>query len=381
MTEILMTSKTMVVARAFIIGICIMALSLMVLFEYPYVPEGSPGEFHRRLDRVQMSVNSWSRQVDESPPAPLDLPNIIFVKSHKVGSSSMSNLLRLIAVRNNGIPREYLYNVHANYFFARHEMLPLEPGMHIWTDHKPLSTLVKNSSPLVIRKSFKMTLVRKPLDRMLSAFYYYDISKNKTNRVGYRDNGDFTSETFHFNGSEIKTQMFEVGPTWNASVEETMEWYDFIGITGRYTETLTALKMILGLRLGDMLYFDQKVSGTGNRVERPPVEEEDPAVIAHMKSLIEPLDEDLYQAANRRLSAVIAQLQPQFISEHRCIVEHLGRARRICANEREVYPVPDGFGCFSQGVCRLSCLNGYANKNLLWAVDPPARIDLRSFQH
>ncbi|CAN0278036.1 unnamed protein product, partial [Discosporangium mesarthrocarpum] len=102
------------------------------------------------------------------------LPNIMFIKPHKVGSSSMSIVLRLIAARNNGVRREYMYTLSKpDYFYALEELQPLEKGLHLWGDHQTLSTLLQYGKPEIIEDSFKITLVRDPLDRCLSSFYYY----------------------------------------------------------------------------------------------------------------------------------------------------------------------------------------------------------------
>ncbi|CAM9844125.1 unnamed protein product, partial [Discosporangium mesarthrocarpum] len=108
-----------------------------------------------------------------------ELPNILFVKPHKTGSSSMATLIRLIAARNGGLPGEYMYPLNYTInFFGREELQPLEKGtLHIWTDHEYLRRLLQVAVPQVVERSFKLTLVRDPIDRCLSAFYYYTFTK------------------------------------------------------------------------------------------------------------------------------------------------------------------------------------------------------------
>ncbi|CAM9649059.1 unnamed protein product [Discosporangium mesarthrocarpum] len=302
----------------------------------------------------------------------------MFVKPHKVGSSSMANLVRLIVARNGGIRREFMYPQYTADFFARAETHSLEEGPHIWADHHNLSYLMEIGEPKIIQESFKVTLVRDPVDRCLSSFYYYDIERENLNRNQMSEK-ELTRRKMEFNqcskNEKIVAQMSEIAPKGDeSSVEETLAFYDLIGITGRYMESLAVMKMLLGLRYGDMLHFNDKF----HPEKRPPITEEPSRVIEHVKTLIPPADWDLFNAANQRLSETIRKLEPEFSLVHSTLVETMTNSRLECDKEHghvgKGYMLPYGFGCFSQGSCKLSCLNKYATDNGLW--DAPEPVDL-----
>ncbi|CAM9300295.1 unnamed protein product [Discosporangium mesarthrocarpum] len=328
-------------------------------------------------------IDRWWSEVEHSVPWEIGgLPNIMFVKSHKVGSSSMSNLIRLIAARNGGIPREYFYTVTTtDYFYAKKELHPLEEGIHIWTDHQTLSSLLESGESMMIKESFKLALVRDPVDRCLSSFYYYRISKDRGLKLKHLSDKDLTQMKLEFDycgkSAKLSAQMYEVGPKGIASsVEETLGFYDLVAVTGRYTESLAVMQMILGLRYGDMLYFNDKY----HPGKRPPVSEEPPEVIEHMKSLVAQADWDLFYSADLQLTETIEMLEPEFTVVHNRLTESLTNARLHCDEEHahlsRGYRLPEAMGCFSGGNCMLSCLNKFATDHDLW--DGPVRADLRA---
>ncbi|CAN0193868.1 unnamed protein product, partial [Discosporangium mesarthrocarpum] len=98
---------------------------------------------------------------------------IIYIKSHKVGSSSMYNFLRMVAARYGGFENEYLLFNKDDAFYGSWNRQPVRLGFHLWSEHLPLREIVALSAPQVLEESFKLTLVREPVARCLSAFYYY----------------------------------------------------------------------------------------------------------------------------------------------------------------------------------------------------------------
>ncbi|CAM9413779.1 unnamed protein product [Discosporangium mesarthrocarpum] len=352
--------------------------TLQFLPEQVQEPYPMGGNFPRLRD------TNAQGQVDypDHPPRQLDLPNILFVKPHKVGSTSMSMFVRLLAARNGGFEEEYKLGVDGMQIFTRKEMMPVKRGgLHIWTDHKTLQTIIPKSVTEVLRQSFKFTLVRDPVDRCLSAYYYYyatDFEVGKTK-------AEQTEHKLAFAACGTKEgnllQMQEVAPSVNATVEETLKYYDFIGITGRYIDSLAVVKMLLGLRYGDMLFYDSKRSGNGHLAPRPPVSEEPPEVLEHFKGMTDPMDMFLWRAAEAKLDAIIAWIGPQFHEVHENIEKHLTAAREHCEPEPrdETEKVPNGFACYQSGKCKVKCLNRYASQHGLWEEEP--RIVLPRFLH
>ncbi|CAM9535514.1 unnamed protein product [Discosporangium mesarthrocarpum] len=333
------------------------------------------GNYTTRKDQIE---HWWSEVENRSPAEHVEgLRNIIFVKPHKVGSSTMALYVRLIAARNGGIPYEYMYPQRKGYFFARTKVYPLE-GLHTWANHRPLTTLLTGSKHEVIEDSFKITLVRDPLDRCLSSFYWYKITKPEID-MGVISEEELTRQKLELDhcGKKVawQTQMSEIAPKGDeSSVEEALAFYDLIGITGRYTESLAVMKMLLGLRYGDMLCVNDKYQPT----IRPPISEEPPEVIEHMKTLVTQKDWDLFKAADRKLSKIIKKLQPEFSVVHTKLAKSISNALLQCDEDHGQVPLgyqlPHGCGCFARGNCKLSCLNKYATDNDLWEIPKPVRL-------
>ncbi|CAN0013589.1 unnamed protein product [Discosporangium mesarthrocarpum] len=256
--------------------------------DVPVFPKGSH-DLPMSTQLAQKEVDKWWATIYHfSPPQTVDLPNILFIKPHKVGSSSMSSLIRMVAARYGGFEREYFFFNSEEYFYGARKRQPIEPGFHIWSDHALLTDILVGAVPEAIDQSFKLTLVREPLDRCLSVFYYY-----RCTRKGLRwpdlPEEELTQRKLDFPACgdpefNAFTQMKEIGPAGeNSTVEETLAFYDFIAITGRFMESMAVIKMVLGLRYGDMLFFDLKVAGSNHgSFPRPKIDEEPPEVIRHM---------------------------------------------------------------------------------------------------
>ncbi|CAM9857215.1 unnamed protein product [Discosporangium mesarthrocarpum] len=350
------------------------------------LPLDMPLTFHGAHNRsietqeAQEQIDEWWASIEHaSPVETVDLPNIVFIKPHKVGSSSMYYFLRTVAARYNGFQHEYFLVDSMENFFGAWKNQPVKSGLHLWSDHGRLNDLLQISTIQVLEQSFKLTLVREPVDRCFSAFYYYKCNAD----CHALPEEEMTQRKLDFkvcgSSSKSSTQMKEIAPAGeNSTVEETMAFYDFIGITGRFMESLTVIKMVLGLRYGDMLYYDSKISGRHrDSFKHPPIAEEPPEVIEHMKTLVGPQDKELFTAADQKLSEIIVKLEPEFSIVHARMVESLTAARLACGRkEGQDRRLRIASACFTYGSCRLSCLNKFAGDHSLWDVPTPVKLDL-----
>ncbi|CAM9274624.1 unnamed protein product [Choristocarpus tenellus] len=302
----------------------------------------------------------------------VQLPNIIFVKPHKVGSSSMSNLVRLIAARNGGVASEYQRKTKCRDMFAKKMMQPIIPQLHIWADHCKCSKLLEDVERDIVKQAFTFTLVRDPVDRCLSGYYYYFETNNP--HIVLSEQGRTHNKLKYGPCGNHGSQMKEIRPTKNATVAETVDFYDLVGITGRFMESLTVMKMFLGLSYGDMLFFDDKRSGNGHLAPRLPMSSEPPEVLEHFKNLNDPMDEELFRLASKKLDMIIRKLQPEFSVVNETLTRTLREARNTCGDTSRSDKIDGAFGCFGRGNCRISCLRNFAAEAGLLERPPTVNI-------
>ncbi|CAM9576362.1 unnamed protein product [Discosporangium mesarthrocarpum] len=292
----------------------------------------------------------------------------------------MYNFLRTIAARYGGYEHEYLFHQKWHNFYGAESRPFVKPGFHLWSDHVRLRQIIMIGAPQAISESFKLTLVRNPLDRCLSAFYYYICTRTHTPWDMIPED-DMMKHKLEFHscggGKKTATQMMEIAPSGASStVEEALAFYNFIGVTERFMESLTVIKMLLGLRYGDMLYFDSKVSGSRNdRTPHPTIAEEPEEFVTHLKTLIGSEDEELFAAANNMLTEIIANLEPEFSVVHDKVVKTVNQARFECGDQDD-RPLLIAEACFTYGHCRLSCLNKFATDHDLWDVPIPVTVNV-----
>mmetsp|Transcript_4585 Transcript_4585/g.13229 ORF Transcript_4585/g.13229 Transcript_4585/m.13229 type:complete len:456 (-) Transcript_4585:48-1415(-) len=134
-------------------------------------------------------------------------------------------------------------------------------------------------------KSFLWGSVRDPASRSLSRIYFHHISKKgipdddedilKILRQDVNPQTGAISRTSGFQLQYLSMDRLQEWQAWNRSrptlvlrpesvltnVEKVVHDYDFIAVAERLDESLVALQLLLGLRLGDVLSFSSKVGG------------------------------------------------------------------------------------------------------------------------
>merc|ERR1719375_2098581 len=125
-------------------------------------------------------------------------------------------------------------------------------------------------------------------------------------------------------------------PSDDASIEQVPHFYNFIGLTDRYDESLVVLSKILQAPLTDMLYITSKntSAGMGHRDGRdarvpPPLEEEPEELQDYLQGDFmkeNDLDYQLFRKANRTLDELIgAHKLEGLISDFSRILAHVQR--------------------------------------------------------
>jgi Sulfotransferase family len=185
------------------------------------------------------------------------------VKPHKVGSSSASGITLRI-VRN--IAKRY--NTSYELCRTRFDHGP---------DTTPGKTLFRHRNR-TLGGSFLWTIIRQPIPRILSSYYFFSVSRWKrpnTDKMFHRYMNDcrdqfqdYYYQLLHPNGQSVERNTTPSSTTTTNRTEmvisytnEIYQHYDFIGITERMDESAVVLMMLLNLTIADILYLSTKSSG------------------------------------------------------------------------------------------------------------------------
>lgn len=273
-------------------------------------------------------------------------PNIVFIKTPKTGGSTTGGVLRRIGAANglSGITdRKWIHR---------------EPG--IWANHNPYSSMRTKINKLKQPKVL-CTMIRKPIAQALSNFYYAnndnDFSdKNIIKSLGHRE------------ANHIANYM---------GVRRDDIFYDWIGITERYDESLVMLKHVMATRnmnvtFGDLLYLKTKDSSNHTLRKREdiipnkPIEEQSKKVQIFVETYFNQkhaLEIELFQKLNEKLDNFIA-MTPEFGTELAYFSFHLHQAQALCAQYGSGQGHPDCY--WADNGCAVNCFNNYAAANMTY---------------
>jgi len=245
--------------------------------------------------------------------------NLVYIRVPKTGSTVCSGVNRNIAAHHNltGVDTECVWIAQNG-----------EPGA--WSDHMTPSH--DQGSPVVSyaqqceRKSsgftkdslmedvkalqlptFMWTMVRDPAERAMSHCYWEMAPKAPT-----------TAEKLQCLAQEKNTQFNYIRPFLNSTLEEVLNTYNFLGVNEYFDESMVGLAAALRIPLTDVLYIVAKNNSAGTReyngklaVAHPPLEEEPEVVKQFLNGTFRQansLDYQLYEHANRTLSALVATM-------------------------------------------------------------------------
>ena len=210
-----------------------------------------------------------------------------------------------------------------------------EPG--VWASHGALATQVGVARAAALDvPSFFFTLVREPLGRCLSEFYFF--------RAGRADAaagaaGDAARKVEALRGCRDFAHAY-VRPSADASVNDTLSFYDLIGVAERFDESVVLLADALGVALEAVLYLSSKNSSAGGvhlhggraYVAHPPLESEPPEVLRELASgafaAANADDAALWAAATARIDARMRE--PRLAAKLAAFRAMLARAQREC---------------------------------------------------
>lgn len=123
------------------------------------------------------------------------------------------------------------------------------------------------------QKSFLWSVVREPVDRLLSKYYHYGQVATKSSKrqtaLSRFQNYVFNSENqdygYYFRSLSVNRRLNPYKKEHEADSRELLESYDFLGVSERMDESLAVLKIILNLDIQDVLYLPIAKASSKNR--------------------------------------------------------------------------------------------------------------------
>jgi hypothetical protein len=122
-------------------------------------------------------------------------------------------------------------------------------------------------------KSFLWSVVREPVDRLVSKYYHYGhVEAVKTRRrrstlskfQTYLFNSESQDYGYYFKSLAVYRKLDPYTKEHERHTQELLESYDFLGVSERMDESLAVLKIILNLDIQDVLYIPFENAGAGS---------------------------------------------------------------------------------------------------------------------
>ena len=281
-------------------------------------------------------------------------PSLVFIKASKVGGSTVGGVARRIG-EQFGLSGTRDRN-----------WISSEPG--VWANHREYARVQGRLSRLKGRR-FVFAWVRNPVDRCLSAFYHFAVSRN-----GKEPTDDAIIQ--HARGCKNDVSKY-IGLRRDKGAAEIMAHYDFLGMTERFEDSMLLLRHklapLLGhIRLGDILYLKSKDSNAGPGVKddigavfvpRKPLAQQSPRVRAFFDSAEfkenNARDWDLWRTVNATVDQEINQLlSAETRAEyHKMLTDAKSKCRKFMEEKRDCFWNDNG--------CGISCLDSVAGHDFV----------------
>ena len=281
------------------------------------------------------SPNIQKRPEDKLTTNAASFPNIVFIKSVKVGGSTFSGVLRRVA------HRYHLSGVNNDAWITR------EPG--IWANHGRIYEMTPKISELK-KETILLAMVRNPTDQMFSAFYHFEVSR--------KHKSDSDENIISFAGTRRNVQTNYIGRQLND--------YNLVVVTERFNECMVILKHMFNCSFADLLYVRSKNSrvlqydDTGAAfTPRKRFDEMSDTVQEYIRTTWTVKNADdfaLWNTANKQLDDHI-QKYTDFRRDLQYFETHLEQATKKCAF--------DYTDCYwNDNGCSIKCLNQYAMQHM-----------------
>jgi len=310
----------------------------------------------------------WGKTIPCFPPIPEDLygkaykekksklhGGLMYIKVPKTGSSTLAGINLRIAHRH--LPQNSkLKRCRATYRHVKaskmKELLLPKNTTFMWT-------FIRNPASQFVSEYFHFKVGRKHVRPTLESFKH----TNKNYDLKHPPQINFISHRL-----PLRTEDLINNYTKKNLVQEIMNEYDFIGVTERLDESLVALRLILGLDAGDILYVSSKVSGGYDDGANGKCTKIPKAILSQkMKKYLSSKEFNeltsvpklLHQAANKSLDLTIQNTIGQDVFD-KALEEHkylMSLVNQICAS-KAIFP------CSKEGKYQgLSRKNCYSSDN------------------
>lgn len=180
----------------------------------------------------------------------LDGANVVYVRLGKVGSTTVTGVLR------------HIIHQHGRNGYNNDEWITSEPG--IFTSHKAYTWLHEKVAALK-EPTLLITWIRKPVEHCFSQYYFsYFTRAGKHHHV---NSGNEIEEKLQFlehcgRGNASQGIRF-LATKDNRNADWVFDNYNFIGLTERFEESMLLLAYQYNLSLCDIMYLKAKDSHSG----------------------------------------------------------------------------------------------------------------------
>ena len=280
-----------------------------------------------------------------------ELPKLFFLKTYKVGSSTLAGILRGLGDKYGKVtltpPTGFIKFTGPEDFEEVIKYQNITDGkVDIICNHVEgyqTSLISKYLGP----DYFKMTLIRHPIQRSLSGYYFsrgrpfcqYPVEEWVKNCTGFK------------NGCYDVMQDRDLAEF--VSPKEAIDSFDLVLITERYTESLIVLMWKLGLKITDLLYITSK-KGIRNEV----LTEEQERKFGEEVIQENPLDLELFGIGNEVLDETIAKLPENYMSQNKMILDDMIKAIELACP----FSIDDCY--FHDNGCARKCIKDWIASNV-----------------
>lgn len=294
-----------------------------------------------------------------SNPSKIPTHGLLFIKPMKVGSSTATGI-------NLRISKNVAERQHANFSICENSY-----------DHSQGEYFRDRDIP----NSFLWSFVRHPTKRAVSWFFHFVVSRKKIKPTI----SSFKKYTAMQKNYYLKLhKLTDANWKWANKtdqyyqniIDDILQDYNFIGVTERFDESLVVLQKLIGVPMGDLLYFSAKVNGDYDdlchRIQPTNVTAEMTAYLASedWKNKIK-WDEALYKAANVKLERTIEKLGragieknlATFQSAKKIVGERCQPRAKLPCDEIGVKRNANETNClFLDSACAYDCIDEVANE-------------------
>jgi len=280
-----------------------------------------------------------------------ELPKLFFLKTYKVGSSTLAGILRGLGDKYGKVtltpPTDLIKFTSPKQFEEVIRYQNITDGkVDIICNHivgYQTSVISKYLGP----DYFKMTLIRHPIQRAFSGYYFSRIKPFCQYPIE-----DWLKHCPSFqNGCYDVMQDRDLVEF--VTPKEAIDSFDLVLITERYTESLIVLMWKLGLKITDLLHISSKTGLRNNHLS--PEEEEK---FSEQVTQNNALDIELFGIANQVLDETIAKLPENYMSQNKMILDEMIKAVGIACpySEEDCYWRDNG--------CARKCIKDWIASNV-----------------